>query len=371
MKVMHVVPSFGFGGMEKVLCSIINGLPSMYQHEILALDNRISANKWIKNPNVKILSFCKPKKNIKFFVALYKVLKISKPDILMTYNWGATDAVWLGRLVGISNIFHNEHGFNVDEAGRTQWKRNAVRFVVYRLARRVIVVSRELKEMMQCSFYLNGNHVVFIPNGLDFSIYSPDFNVRQKIRTNLGIRDCDTLVGFIGRLDAVKNLPLMLKAFVACIRKDPTFKLLIVGEGSERSHVEAICRDESIVQHVLLIGHNDDVLPYLRALDIFLLTSLREQMPMSLLEAMAVGVPIVASAVGEIPNMVEDGKEGFLCQPDDSAQEWATRLLLLADPQRQQVMSRAARRKVVKRFELRAMLSAYQKLFLHSERAVQ
>src|SRR2546430_8665938 len=182
MKILHAVPSFGLGGMEKVLCSIINSTADKYDHELFAIDNNKEAIKWTKPQNVRFIDFHKSDIRHIFFKSLYKIIKVRKPDILMTYNWGATDAIWLGRLAGVTRIIHNEHGFNIDEAIALSAKRSLVRFFVYRMASRTIVVSNELLSIMTNKFYLNNRRLTFIKNGITTVYYIQSSSVRERIR---------------------------------------------------------------------------------------------------------------------------------------------------------------------------------------------
>src|SRR5438552_4160688 len=174
MKLLHVVPSFGLGGMEKVLCALITHTTPSYHHSILALDNNVQAGRWLQDEKVRLLAFEKPAQRRKFFVALARTLRTVRPDLLMTYNWGATDAIWLGRLAGIPHIIHSEHGFNVDEGRATLWQRDVVRLLVYHLAPKMIVVSHELQTLLQRRYLLKADRVIRIPNGIDTSYYAPD-----------------------------------------------------------------------------------------------------------------------------------------------------------------------------------------------------
>ena len=119
MKLLHIVPSFGLGGMEKVICAVIKHTTPAYHHSILALDNNTQAGRWLHGEKVQFLNFAKPVQRRQFFLALAGVLRNVRPDLLMTYTWGATDAIWLGRLTGIPYIIHHEHGFNVEESSAT------------------------------------------------------------------------------------------------------------------------------------------------------------------------------------------------------------------------------------------------------------
>ena len=140
------------------------------------------------------------------------------------------------------------------------------------------------------------------------------------------------VVGFSGRLDPIKNFDLLLHIFSSCVRKNPHVRLLIVGDGPEKQRLETLCHDKGIQDSVVFTGQQENVLPYLRAMDVFLLTSLREQMPMTILEAMAVGVPVIATRVGEIPHMIDDGVNGFVHCLDDPVEVFVQSLLSLLSP---------------------------------------
>lgn len=362
MKILHVVPGFGFGGMEKVICSILNGLPAQLQHTILPLTPHIDARRWLRDREVRMIPFQRPEGMLSYCLALFRILQTERPDVLMTYNWGATDALWLGWLAGISTIFHHEHGFNIDETHRTKVRRDLVRCLVYRLPQKVVVVSRLLERSLKRSYRLRDSQIFFIPNGIDSNCYAPDALGRDRIRKALGLRADHLVMGFSGRLDPVKNFDLMLEIFEACVKQDDRIRLLLIGEGQEKERIISGSQGKGLADKVLLVGPTDTVLPYLQALDVFLLTSYREQMPMSLLEAMSVGIPVVASRVGEIPFMLEDGKGGYLFSLDDDPGLWAEKILRLRDPWIRHDMGVAAREVVKQNFQEQSMVRRYQDL---------
>jgi glycosyltransferase involved in cell wall biosynthesis len=359
MRILHVVPSFGQGGMEKIICTLVNSTLD-FDHMILSLDQRIDAHRWIKGNKTQYVEFEKSEDRGQFFRALYRVLKKIRPDLLMTYNWGATDGIWLGRLAGISRVIHSEHGFNVDEGKTTNWKRDAVRCFVYRLASRLIVVSRELETLLRRNYLLRANHVTRIPNGIDTSYYSPDPVERLRIRKTLGFEDYNVVVGFSGRLDLIKNLGLLLKIFACCVREHPNLRLLMVGDGPERRRLETLCQENKLQNHVVFTGQQENVLSFLRSMDIFLLTSLREQMPMAVLEAMAVGIPIIATKVGEVPYIIDDGVNGYIHEVGVPVGAFVRSLFaLLFRPDRIR-MGKAARHKMVDHFQEQNMVQRYK-----------
>jgi glycosyltransferase involved in cell wall biosynthesis len=359
MRILHVVPSFGLGGMEKIICAVINASTTEHQHAILSLDGCTSALAWISDARVRITPFRKDKSRRLFFCSLLTTLRQSQPDLLMTYNWGATDAIWLGRLAGISNIVHHEHGFNVDEGVSTSWRRDLIRFIVYRFASKIVVVSHELEHILRNRFGLMERRVTRIPNGIDSDFYSPDEVERKRIRKSLGFRDSDIVVGFSGRLDPVKNLDLLLDIFHNSNPGEYPFRLLVVGEGPDRPRLEARCRAEGLHAYVRLAGQHEQVLPYLRGMDVFLLTSLREQMPLTVLEAMGVGTPVIATRVGEVPYIIEDGTEGFIRDLDAPAEAFAKALNSLLCASKRKAMGAAARKRILAEFGQKTMLKHY------------
>jgi glycosyltransferase involved in cell wall biosynthesis len=365
MKILHIIPSFGFGGMERIICTIINSTAYEYDHELLSMDGDKSAVQWIKEREVTCVEFYKPNTRKAFFQALYRAIKKRNPHLLMTYNWGSTDAIWLGKMAGIKKHIHSEHGFNVEEATSLSWKRALVRFLVYRMTSKTVVVSNELLGILKQTFHLQDNRIAFIPNGINTTYYTQNLCDRERVRGELCFKSTDFVVGFSGRLDPIKNFDLMVKIFASCLKHDPDFKFLIIGDGPEKAHIKTLCKNAGIQRHVLLVGRKDNVLPYLRSLDAFLLTSHREQMPMTILEAMSVGIPVVASTVGEIPRIIDHGIDGFLASPHAEPETYAAILVSIKNEARHKGVGVRAREKIVSQFQEDLMISRYKNVLEH------
>jgi glycosyltransferase involved in cell wall biosynthesis len=362
MKILHVIPSFGLGGMEKVVCSIIDHTCFQYQHFVLSIDGDIRAMRWIKSNNVQKIDFCKDERFNQFLKILYRKIKDLSPELLMTYNWGAIDSIWLARLAGVKNIIHHEHGFSIEEAHMTARKRDIGRFLVYRIASLLVTVSSSLKRSMQKKYWLSDKQIRLIHNGIDSDHYSPDPSTRRWMRRELNFGEEDFVIVFSGRLDPVKNFELLLEVFGYCHKLDSTVKLLIVGDGPERQKIEQLTLQKNISTGLVMVGQKLEVLPYLRAGDVFLLTSHTEQMPLTIMEAMSVGLPVIASDVGEIRHIIDDGKDGFLRKISDGREGFATVLLRLKDSSDRHTMSLAARSKIVNSFQQKTMVQCYQTL---------
>ncbi len=359
MRILHVVPSFGFGGMEKILCAVIESTGNRHQHAILALDGRTEAAAWVKTSNIQLINFVKSQSRFRFFRSLYDALRISGPDLLMTFNWGATDAIWLGRIAGLRKIIHHEHGFSVEEGTSTLRRRDYMRAVVYRLASKVIVVSHELEEMCRKRIRIREACIKRIANGIDTAVYSPNEGERQRIRRSLGYGESEVVLGFAGRLDAVKNLDLLLDIFNTADPRIYPFRLLIIGDGPERKRLEARCRSAGIDRYVQFAGQREEVLCYLRAMDVFALTSIREQMPLIVLEAMAVGLPVITTRVGELPHIIHDGANGFIRDRMAPLEFFIQPLRSLLCLSLRRRLGSAARKTVIEHFQLKFMLQQY------------
>jgi glycosyltransferase involved in cell wall biosynthesis len=361
-RVLHVVPSFGLGGMERIIGAIVDGTAQHCHHIILSLSGTLDAKVWIENGSAQYIPFVKPPTQRRFFLSLYRQVRNIRPQILMSYNWGAIDAIWLGRLARVQSILHSEHGYNIDEAKSTNRKRDVARALLYPLSSKVIVVSHDQQTLMKQKYHVQDQKVVFIPNGVDTQYYTPDEGERKHTRAVLGLHEQDVVLGFVGRLDPVKNLDFLLQVFALSVRQSQRLKLLIIGDGPERRRLENRCQQQNLQSDVVFTGQQERILPYLRALDIFLVTSLREQMPMTVLEAMAVGVPVVASNVGEIPYIVTDGIDGFVHRLDKGEAVFAAAVYQLLSPLQRHAFGLAARRKVEASFQQRTMINRYQSL---------
>jgi glycosyltransferase involved in cell wall biosynthesis len=362
MKVLHVVPSFGFGGMERIICAIINGTSKCYTHEVLVIYNECEAKKWIKQECTRIHCLNRSKGQFDFIKSLYKRIKEIRPDVLMTYNWGATDAIWIGRLLKIKKIIHSEHGFNIDEAASTSFQRNIARAVLYRMTDEIVVVSRDLKKLMIKKLLMNEQYIHLISNGIDSNITINENYDREIFRKHLGYKNVHHVVGFSGRLDPIKNFAFMLEIFSECVREDRNFRLLIIGDGQEKEKIKKICVEKCLEEYVSLIGKQESVAQYLGALDMFLLTSVREQMPMTVLEAMSLALPVVASNVGEMSRLITHGQDGMIFDLSETPATFAKALLRLRDTSQRQAMGVAARQKVVTQFQAETMVEKYRQV---------
>jgi glycosyltransferase involved in cell wall biosynthesis len=181
------------------------------------------------------------------------------------------------------------------------------------------------------------------------------------VRRSFGIPDSAPVVGTLGRLTEIKRQDLLLRAFAQARRHHPGAHLLVVGEGPLRSELTSLGSSLGLEGAVHFAGYQSEPAKYLAALDIFALTSRSEGMPLVVLEAWAAGVPVVASAVGGLPELVREGENGLLFPSGDESALTAALVALLDDPERRRRLGRAGRQTVAERFDVRHMAAEYDR----------
>lgn len=200
--------------------------------------------------------------------------------------------------------------------------------------------------------------VVTIRNGVDLAGWTVSKVERQNRRLELRLEAADLLVGAVGRLDRQKGFATLIRA-MAQLKTSP-LRCVIIGEGPERARLEELIRHHALEKSVWLIGEKPDVAGWLHSFDIFCLPSLWEGLPNALLEAMAIGLPVVASSVDGVPEAVADGKDGILVAPERPAVLARALGGLAVDAARRAELGRAAQATIAERFTLRRMLAEYE-----------
>ena len=208
---------------------------------------------------------------------------------------------------------------------------------------------------------LPAGKVFVIPNGVDTDHFAP-VSGATMVRRDLAIGATDPVVTIVAALRPEKNHELFLEMASQVIHERPAARFLIVGDGPRRAFLEQFAHDLGIDANVHFLGSRSDVPRLLSASDVFALTSHNEANPVSILEAMSVGRPVVATDVGSIHEAIDEGRTGHLVPPGDAKQFAARVLDLLRDPRRAYVMGAAAREKVTNRWSLEVMVGGYERL---------
>lgn len=365
---MHMVYRFATGGLENVIVQLVNGLPSAkFRHTVVAIsevDSAFAAR--ITRPDVEVIALNKtPGQPFKLYPQVYRLLKKLKPDVLHSCNLAAMEFASVAALARVPLRVHAEHGWDVGELDGQNSRYRLLRRLYKPFVHEFIAVAEPQKDYLQHSIGVAPEHLHVIPNGVDTERFRPR---RDDDALPAGFpfrRGEHWIIGTIGRQAAVKNPLLLVDAFIQLMQSNApgieTMRLMMVGDGPLY---------ESIVQRIAEAGLNDkawltgvraDVPELLRAMDCFVLPSLSEATSCTLQEAMATGLPIIATQVGGNAALLENGRYGRLIPSEDTsalAGELLTQYGLRVESDHL-----AARASIIRRYGLDGVLARYAALF--------
>lgn len=343
---------------------LMNAFGSVARHSILSampdqLGARAAIDKdvWAEFPPEGRAPPLHGKPGPRRYVALARYMQ--NFDLVLSFNWGAMDAVMahrlLSRIMPLPPLIHHEDGFNADEADGLNWKRNAFRRAALPTARAVVVPSHALERTARDTWG-QGLPVRRISNGIDVARYAkpvagsiPGFERRKG----------EVVIGTIAGLRAVKDLPTLVRAFAGL---PAHARLVIVGEGPERGAIAAEAERLGVAERVLMPGFLSDPHRYVGLFDIMALSSLSEQQPIAVMEAMAAGLPVVATAVGDIAHMVSRANR-FAIGASDSLNYREGLERLVADAALRRHVGTANRDKAAAQFDEQTMIATYAALY--------
>ena len=369
LKIVHLVYSFGMGGLENVIVQLINRLPvDRFEHTVVALTTVSEFQQRVCRPDVRFIELNKPPGHaVSLYPRIYRLLRELRPDVLHTCNLAALEVVPLAWLARVPLRVHAEHGWDAHDPNGRNLRYQRLRRLYKPFVSQYVAVSRDLDNYLARAIGVPVTRRRLIANGVDTETFAPARGERHPVSGCPFQPGRHWLVGTVGRLQTVKNQPLLARAFVRALREKPamrgTARLVIVGEGPLRAEVEQVLAEAGMGDLAWLPGARHDVADVLRALDLFVLPSQAEGTSCTLQEAMACGLPVVATAVGGTPDLVNDGVTGQLVPPDDEAS--LARALAQAFDQPDVVarQGQAARDQAVQRFGMCGMLRQYQQLF--------
>ena len=354
--VVHVIHRLGTGGMENGLVNLINRAPSdRYRHAVVCLTDADSFAERIMRSDVPVVTLHRPPgHSFGMYWTLWKVLLRLRPKVIHTRNLSTLEAQIVAWFVPGAVRVHGEHGRDVFDLHGANRKYNLLRRAVRPLVQRYVAVSRDLERWLVSAIGVAPGRIRQIYNGVDQSRFHP-LSERAQDRLPAGFAAPEAfVVGTVGRLAEVKDQATLVRAFSRMLRgnadEGKRARLIIVGEGPMRGQLEALIRDEGLEDVVWMAGDRDDVAELLGCLGLFVLPSLGEGISNTILEAMACGLPVIATDVGGNPELVDTGVTGLLVpagDPDSLAKAMAA---YLRDPELGKRHGRDALAKVTRRF---------------------
>lgn len=367
--VLHVVYRFDVGGLENGVVNLINRMPAnAYRHAVLALTEATDFRRRIRRDDVPVVALHKsPGHGFWLYPKLFHLMRRWRPAIVHTRNLAALEAVVPAWAAGVPVRIHGEHGRDVDDLDGTSRKYQLFRRVYRPFVNHHVALSGELTDYLVTKVGVTRRGITQICNGVDSNHFKPADGAPPEIEGCPFNRSRHWLVGTVGRMQAVKDQPTLARAFVLALQQQPALRqrlrLVMVGDGPLRAESLAILEAAGMMDLAWLPGERNDVADVMRGLDCFALPSLAEGISNTILEAMASGLPVLATNVGGNADLVDHGRSGEIV-PAANVEALAASLQGMANnPARASAMGVEGRALVERQFSMQAMVATYQGLY--------
>lgn len=367
--VVHIIRRLAVGGLENGLVNLINHTPAeRYHHAIVCLTDWTEFRNRIQNPDVPVIALRKPEGHgWGVHVRVWQLLRRLSPEIVHTRNLAALECLIPAAAAGVPCRIHGEHGRDIYDLNGSSAKYNLLRRGVRPLAHRFTAVSADLAGWLVRAVGVRPERVTQIYNGVDSQRFRPRTGPRPPVGPVGFVPPAGRVVGTVGRMEPVKDQLTLVRAFLHLLQVDPAarerLRLVIVGDGPLRDESRRLLSAAGADALAWLPGEREDIPEILRALDLFVLPSLAEGISNTILEAMATGLPVVATRVGGNVEVVEDRRTGTLVPPADPVAMAEAIGRYLADPDEALRQGKAGRQRVEDHFSIEAMVSGYLSVY--------
>jgi glycosyltransferase involved in cell wall biosynthesis len=359
LRVLHITPSFGVGGAEQMAGHLMVGLSE--SHDVAAAGlyppMNTSIEHRLKRANIRLWHLGKrPGFDPRLFKSLDRVLKEVRPHVVHTHLSVlryALPGLRRRRVPVVVHTLHNLAEHETDALGR------AVQWFAFRRAVLPVAISREVAASVKRVYGVQCKAMV--PNCIPVENYRRSLADRACWREKERFDRDAILFTCVGRLEPQKNPLLLVQTFAAL--DHPRIHLIMLGEGSLREQLAAYIRERGLERRVHLLGKRNEVPEWLAASDVFVLSSNWEGNPLAVMEAMAAGLPVIGTAVGGVPELVESGQQGILVPPGDCAAFTDAMRTLLNDPEKRTTMANAAQARATAAFNVERMAQGYESIY--------
>ncbi len=364
--VAHIIDRLDTGGLENGLINLINRMPlEQYRHTVICLRDYTAFRNRIQRPEVTVHALHKrPGQDWGLYLRLWRLLRRLRPAIVHTRNLATLEAQAPAWLAGVRARVHGEHGWDAAGPEAVAERHHQLRRLCKPLVGRYVALSLEIHDYLRHRIGVPAQRIALICNGVDGERFrSAGSDPQRRAVLPAGFAPADALVvGTVGRMQAVKDQPTLARAFLRLLESDPglrrRLRLVLVGDGPLRHECKSLLEAAGVANLAWLPGNRDDVPELLRCFDLFVLPSRAEGISNTLLEAMASGLPVVATQVGGNSELVEDGITGHLVPAADPKTLAAT-IGQYLNPDLLAAHGAAGRRRMEQRFSMQAMVDGY------------
>ena len=367
--VVHVIFRLATGGLENGLVNLINAMPAeRYRHAILCLTDSTSFRERIRRANVPIFELQKKEgHDLGVYLRAWKILRGLQPDIVHTRNFPTLEFLGLSALAVRAGRVHGEHGRDMYDLHGASRKHNWYRRLIQPFIHYYIAVSEDLADWLADTVCVPQRKIRQIYNGVNIERFHPRSADRQRIGPD-GFAPSETIVlGTVGRMYAVKDQLNLVQAVLHLLKIEPQWKkvlrLVMIGDGPLRGKCLELLRAAQAEEIAWVPGDRDDIPDLMQGFDLFVLPSLGEGNSNTILEAMACGLPVLATNVGGNIELVEEGKTGMRVPPADPIALAEAIRQYLGNRSLREEHGRAGRRKIEQQFSMKAMVEGYLSVY--------
>jgi sugar transferase (PEP-CTERM/EpsH1 system associated) len=367
--IAHVMFRFDTGGLENGIVNLINHMPEdRYRHAVVALTEVTEFRQRIRRTDVQFVSLNKPPgQGLWQYPKWYRLFRHMRPDIVHTRNLAALECqlpAWAAR---VPVRIHGEHGRDVGDLDGSNRTNQRIRRFYKPYVHHYLALSRDLAEYLTQRIGVPADRITQVYNGVDTDVFQPFPAGPQRIDGCPFDPAQHWIVGTVGRMQPVKDQVMLARAFVHALEQSPALRdrlrLVMIGDGPLLAQVQSVLHAAGVTDLAWLPGERSDVATIMRGLHAFALPSLAEGISNTILEAMASGLPVIATDVGGNADLVLKGKTGEIIAAADPL-AMANRILQLAhEPERARDMGAVGRRRVEASFSMQAMVQNYQYVY--------
>ncbi len=363
--IAHVIYRLQVGGLENGLVNLLNHLPEdRFRHAVVVLTEATDFAQRIRRKDVTVHALDKREgHDTGVFGRFRRLLRDLRPDIVHTRNLAALELQPVAWQAGIRGRVHSEHGWDTFDPDGRKRRYRLIRRLSRLFVQRYIPLSQEIETYLVRACGIPRKKITRIYNGVDLTRFRPDPAARGRLP--FGADPGAFIVGTVGRMHGVKDQITLARAFVHARQRDPALRLRLVmlGEGPLRADCLGVLRNAGCAEEAWLPGERDDVADILPGLDLFVLPSRAEGISNTVLEAMACGVPVVATAVGGNPELVADRATGRLVAPRDPQALAGAIVDYARDPALARSHGAAGRARAAAEFALDRMVARYADIY--------
>lgn len=365
--VVHLIYRLDFGGLETLLVDCINRMPAQrYRHAIICLTDYTDFARKIDKADVAIHALHKPPGLApQTHLQLWRLLRRLRPDVLHTYNLPTIEYAPAAWLAGVPVRVHGEHGRDARDPHGRNTRHNLLRRLVLPFYDCYYAVSADLRDWLRDTIKVPADKNLLLANGVDTARFHPPADGQREATPELPA-GC-MVFGAVGRVQDVKDHATLVNAFIALLAMRPQqrarLRLAIVGEGPLLPALRAQVQAAGIADLVWLPGARMDVEVMMRRFSVFMLSSIAEGVPVTILEAMATGLPVISTAVGGVPEVVAEGVTGQLTPAGDAAALARAMAAYVDDPALAARHGAAGLERCLRQHSMAAMLQAYAGMY--------